>query len=381
MGGVQPLGGTGGEFSQLFGEFRKVGVAQVQQGPHLSPGDRDRLLGADRILDGEIAGGGVRGPVGQGRRRVAHQFEALGGPEGDAAGGPWLDLDVDEGGQLLDQAHLDVLRAGRVSRPDGGAADVGIQLGDLGQEVIYVARGGPRTVIGAGRHALQLGVDLGRLVEKGLHRRDRFRAQHAGGGIGCGGAEGVPDLVEGCEIAGLRGGIPEQALGCIEVGRDQVPTAGGGIGGQTRRDQELIDDPPDIGNLHPGANTADNAVSLVDLLPHIAGRVDVRDIVGGCPQGRLSGDHAGSRVAQHRSQRHGLEPSQPATLAQSRRVLPGSIGGACARLPKKSFHFNTAYSAAALRHTRRRKTQASRNRTSGGPSPALQGRQDSPGLS
>ena len=98
---------------------------------------------------------------------------------------------------------------------------------------------------------------------------------------------------------------------------------------------------------------------LVDHLSRIAGRVGVGDIVGACPQTRLGGDDPGCGVVQHSRKRHGSKPSQPATLAQSRRFLPGLLGKACARPPKKSNPFKAASSAATLGYLRCRKTWAS----------------------
>ena len=362
---VQPLRGPRRELPELVGEAGQVDVAQVQERPHLPTRHGDGLLTTHIILHGEVARRGLRGPVDQSGCGITGQFEALGGPDRHTACGPGLDLDVDQVGKLVDQAGLDVFRAGRIAVADGGAADVHVQARDLRQDVVDVLGRGQRPGIGGGDHLPELGVDPGGLVEEVLDRRHRLRLENAGSRVlGCG-VEGAPDPVQGREVARVRGRVPEQALGVVEGARRQAPAAGGGGSGEAGRDEELVDDAANAADLGAGPGPADDPVALVDCLPDVAGRVDVGDVVGRRPQARLGRDQSGGSVVQYGSQRHGNNPPESATLAQSRRFLPGSLCSACARPPKKSFHFNAATSEPALRCPARRKSWATAPRPGG----------------
>ncbi|MNS31008.1 Flagellar hook-length control protein FliK [compost metagenome] len=299
MRAVQLIGQTRHQLAQTIRRRRSIHVAQFQQPLDFARGQTfgQRTPLAVRLRDHDLVEDGFRrnspGPIiFQLRRALTGQQNARSGPHLDPADRPGGDPHVHQFGQLIDQAGLDGLGASGVRTHDIGLGDVDVQLLDLFDQVIDAIHSAGQAAVRFFPRRLDFLGDAGGLVEHGLGLPDRILTQRPRGGVLGRGREGREDLVDLGEETGVRARIAELRLDVIIQFIAHGLTPGVGAGVQAGGLQETIGGQTNARHLHARANALAGPGLLVGDLADIAGRIDVRDVVGNHPQLLLRGVHA-----------------------------------------------------------------------------------------
>ncbi|MNJ45262.1 hypothetical protein D3C77_403490 [compost metagenome] len=332
---VQFIGQTRHQFAQALGGGGRLAVAQLQQALELSrgqalgegPGLARRRLDHHHLVEHRLRRDGARAPIVESGRPLPRQQQAGAGANLDPADGPAGDADVHQAGQLVDQGRLGGLGARGVGVDHRGLGDFDVQLLDLLQQAVGRLDRALDAGVGVLAHGLNVSGDARRVVEQGLRLPDGFLAQRPRGRVLGRGGEGGEDAVDLREEAAVRARVAEQRLDAvIELIAHRLPSrVRGGV--QAGRLQEAVGGQADARDLDPRAHALAGPGLLVGDLSHIAGRVDVGDVVRNHPQLRLGRIHARGGDVHDRGQGHQAAPLDPAT---------GAAPGKACRRPRKS---------------------------------------------